>query len=201
MKAVDDSLLQLETNYLDLYLIHWPGTTKLKPDDPQNKENRLCSWQALEQVYRDTDKLKAIGVSNFTRSHLRHLLEASSVKPAILQSEFHPRLTQQELRQFCSEERIQFQAYSSLGTSSPTNQLISDPLIANIAKKYKRSSAQILLKFALQHEVLIIPKSTNPGHIIDNTKLFDFELAAEDIESMLDMNQNSHYCWNPDCVI
>jgi len=200
-KAVNDSLVQLQTDYIDLYLIHWPGTSKLKPEDPLNAKNRRTSWEALEEVYREKQSLRAIGVSNFIPSHLRQLLEQSTVRPAVLQSEFHPRLFQDDLLHICKENKIQFQAYSSLGTSSPTNQLLVDPLVADIAKKYHKSPAQILLKFGLQHDVLIIPKSTKPRHIVENTKLFDFELSPEDLETLRNMNEGVHYCWNPDIIV
>lgn len=200
-KAVADSLIELETDFIDLYLIHWPGTSRLKPEDPLNADNRRTSWEALEQVYREEKCLRAIGVSNFTPSHLRQLLEESSVRPAVLQSEFHPRLFQDDLLHFCRENKIQFQAYSSLGTSSPTNQLLFDPTIAELARKYGKTSSQILLKFGLQHDALIIPKSTNPVHISENTRLFDFELSPEDIDAMAKMNEGSHFCWNPDPIL
>jgi len=199
-KAVADSLIELETDYIDLYLIHWPGTSKLKPENPANAENRRTSWEALETVYREEKCLRAIGVSNFTPTHLRQLLEESSVRPAVLQSEFHPRLFQDDLLHFCKENKIQFQAYSSLGTSSPTNQLLFDPFINQLARKYEKSNAQILLKFGLQHDALIIPKSTKPAHILENTRLFDFELSPEDMETLEQMNEGVHYCWNPDAI-
>lgn len=147
-KAFMKSLKALDCEYLDLYLIHWPGVQKLKSDDPRNAELRQESWKALEKLY-STGLVKSIGVSNYTVDHLEELLQFSTVMPAVLQVEFHPRLYQKDLLEYCKSKGIQLQAYTSLGQGK----LLEETTVRALAAQHSKSTAQVLLKWALQHDV------------------------------------------------
>ena len=144
LKAFDTSLEKLGLDYLDLYLIHWPVEGKY-----------IDAWRALETLYRD-GRIKAIGVSNFQIHHLKHLMKETEIKPMINQVEYHPRLTQKELLAFCTEQGIQLEAWSPL----MQGQLLDHPVLQEIAKKYGKSAAQVILRWDLQNGVITIPKST-----------------------------------------
>ncbi|KAK3816262.1 MAG: NADP-dependent oxidoreductase domain-containing protein [Benniella sp.] len=317
LQAVEESLKNLQVDYIDLYLIHWPGTAKLKLPDPQNAINRTESWRALEDLYH-ARKLRAIGVSNYTLKHLTELVERplqthqhqlasaaghttvqdqlssslssspaglldnahgharTMVIPHVHQFELHPRLFQRDLVEYCKNHRIQVQAYSSLGegrlvsltppppppmdahynntpmpgaldimpdlirkyfsvsqdqsklsgqdmdpqsiqrtwaipsddmegvitTSSTTkatnNDNRSDVEISQ--SEYTRRSAQILLRWGLQHGAVVIPKSTHPERIRNNIDLFSFEIDMADMNA-LDaysmQGERTRYCWDP----
>lgn len=193
--AFHQSLSQLRTKYLDLYLIHWPGTQAMKPHDEQQKELRKQSWFELESFVNE-GKLRAIGISNYQPGHLKELLEYCNIRPAVFQNEHHPHLIQKEVMDLCHENGIHYQAYSSLGTSAKDNLVLTDPVIQEIANKHKKSVAQILLRWAVQHDVGIIPKSTNAVHIAENMNVFNFSLTSEDLEKIGKLDKQHHYCWN-----
>eukprot|EP00795_Rhopilema_esculentum_P014561 gene14561-5634_t len=140
---------------------------------------------------------KAIGVSNYTIDHLKEMESYAEIMPAVNQVEFHPHLYQKELLDYCGNKGIQLQAYSSLGVG----ELIKDPLINQIAKKYDKSASQVLLRWGLQHGIGVIPKSTNPQHIKENFDVFNFVITDEDMALMNGMNINKHYCWDPSTVV
>nr|XP_046188671.1 glyoxal reductase [Oncorhynchus gorbuscha]XP_046188672.1 glyoxal reductase [Oncorhynchus gorbuscha]XP_046188673.1 glyoxal reductase [Oncorhynchus gorbuscha]XP_046188674.1 glyoxal reductase [Oncorhynchus gorbuscha] len=189
------SLELLDLDYIDLYLIHWPGTQGLGVGDKRNPENRAQSWAVLEELHAQ-GKLRAIGVSNYTPGHMKELLEACCVTPAVLQVEFHPRLSQGEMRHLCGEKGVCFQAYSSLGTGS----LLQDPLVVQIAQGYGLTTAQVLLRWAVQQGVPVLPKSSHPTRVAENGRVFDFELTAEDMERLGGMDCGQKYCWDPSQV-
>ncbi|KAL4222188.1 hypothetical protein ACF0H5_018225 [Mactra antiquata] len=193
------SLENLQTDYLDLYLIHWPGTQGKKPEDQSNKDLRGESWKDLEVLYKE-GKLRSIGVSNYEESHLKDLLSNCSVQPSVLQIEYHPHLVQTSLVDFCKEHNIHFQAYSSLGTTTDDNKLLSDATVLSLAEKYKKTVAQILLRWAVQQNIGVIPKSTNPVHICENIDIFSFTLSESDLETLSNLDTQKHYCWNPASV-
>ncbi|XP_064613892.1 uncharacterized oxidoreductase YtbE-like isoform X2 [Liolophura sinensis] len=192
------SLSHLDCDYLDLYLIHWPGTQGMRPEDERHPALRLESWRDMETLV-DQGKVKAIGVSNYTLKHLQELETQCRIPPSVLQTEFHPHLVCSELVQYCQQKNIHFQAYSSLGTSTD-NQLIEDKTVQSIAEMYKKSPAQILLRWAVQQNIGIIPKSTNPVHIRENAAIFDFDISPVDMERLSSLNRSLHYCWNPENV-
>ncbi|GAB1603428.1 uncharacterized protein LOC115216695 [Argonauta hians] len=198
-EACLQSLSRLKTDYLDLYLIHWPGVQGCKPSDDQQKILRQQSWKDMEALYKE-GKLKAIGISNYQKYHMEELLQHSTVKPAVLQSEHHPYLVQKEVWQLCRENNIHYQAYSSLGASKD-NSLMKDTVIKDIAKKYQRSVSQILLRWAVQHGVGILPKSTNTEHIVENADIFSFELDQEDVKSIDQLDVKHHYCWDSSTIV
>ncbi|XP_004079738.1 uncharacterized protein LOC101172196 [Oryzias latipes] len=192
MEGALHSLSQLDLDYIDLYLIHWPGTQGLPVSDQRNPGNRAQSWATLEELHGQ-GKLKAIGVSNYTPAHMRELMSSCRIPPAVLQVEFHPRLCQAGLRSVCEESRVCFQSYSSLGKG----ELLADPLVIEVAESCKRTPAQVLLRWAVQQGVPVLPKSSNPERIEENCRIFDFELSKADMERLSSLDCGHKYCWDP----
>ncbi|MCQ6278521.1 aldo/keto reductase [Bacillus sp. EB600] len=184
LKAFETSMEKLGLDYLDLYLIHWPGKDKYKE-----------TWKAFEKLYKD-GRVRAIGVSNFLVHHLEDLIGSAEIKPMVNQVELHPHLTQKDLLSYCKKEGIQVEAWSPL----KQGQLLNDPTLTEIAQKYNKSVAQIILRWDLQNEVVIIPKSIKEPRIIENTTIFDFELTSEDMEKIDGMNQDSRAGSHPDTM-
>ncbi|MFJ7934733.1 aldo/keto reductase [Sporosarcina sp. NPDC096371] len=180
--AYEESLTKLGLDYLDLYLIHWPVAGKYKE-----------AWRALETLYKK-GRVKAIGVSNFQIHHLEDLLKDAEIRPMVNQVEYHPRLTQKELQAFCQQHAIQLEAWSPL----MQGQLLDNTELQEIADKYGKSVAQIILRWDIQNGVVTIPKSTKAHRIAENATVFDFELTAEDIERINNLNQNHRVGPDPD---
>jgi diketogulonate reductase-like aldo/keto reductase len=165
LAAFEESLERLGTKYVDLYLVHWPV-----------KGCYQETWKVMEEIYQ-SGRAKSIGVSNFMIHHLEDLLSNSQIVPAVNQVEFHPLLLQPELLKFCQEHKIQVEAWSPL----MQGQIITETTIQRLAEKYHKTTAQIALRWNLQHEVVTIPKSTRPNRIVGNAQIFDFELSLEDM--------------------
>lgn len=180
--AYEASLNKLGLEYLDLYLIHWPVEGKFKD-----------AWRALETLYTE-GRVKAIGVSNFQIHHLEELMKDAEIKPMINQVEYHPRLTQRELQSFCQENGIQLEAWSPL----MQGQLLDHEVLKDIAGKYHKSVAQVILRWDLQNGVVTIPKSTKEHRIVENAAVCDFELTQEDMERINGLNQNLRVGPDPD---
>jgi diketogulonate reductase-like aldo/keto reductase len=194
LQAFERSLERLKTSYLDLYLIHWPGSSKLAHDSQQHSKRRRESWQTLESLVQ-SGRCRAIGVSNFTVAHLQELLSYAKVVPAVNQVEFHPALPQHELLQFCRSHNITLEAYSSLGRQA----LLTERSVLSVSEHLHRTPSQVLLRWALQQQVPVIPKSVHPERVKENSQLFDFELSPEQVNTINSAlaNRNERYCWDP----
>jgi methylglyoxal/glyoxal reductase len=180
-KAFDKSLSRLNIGYIDLYLIHWPVSGR-----------RNETWKALEKIL-STDKCRAIGVSNYTIKHLNELLSDSSTIPVINQVEFNPFLYQEELLDFCNSNSIQLEAYSPLARGRK----LKHPELVSLSKKYSKTPAQIMIRWVLQHKVVVIPKSASKERIIENADVFDFSISNEDMETLNSINENFRVAWDP----
>lgn len=178
ISSCQTSLKKLGTEYLDLYLIHWPNPAI------DMKE----SFQALSGLYKE-GKVKAIGVSNFTVKNLKKALEicqSLSLPLSVNQVEFHPFLYQKSLLNFCRENNVYLTAYRPIAKGLVNN----DPIIREIAEKYQKTPAQITLKWLIQQDIITIPKASSEGHLRENINIFDFELEKSDIEKLEEVNQN-----------
>ncbi|NOW05305.1 aldo/keto reductase [Clostridium beijerinckii] len=183
LNAFKNSIKKLKTDYLDLYLIHWPQSL--------NKE----TWKALEKLYKD-GYVRAIGVSNFTINHLRSLIENGEIMPSVNQIEFHPRLVQKDLIEVCKKYDIQLEAWSPLMRGG----VFQIPLLQEFAKKYQRTISQIVLKWDLQMGFATIPKSTTSARIKENSDIFNFEISKEDMIEIEKLNDGFRIGMNPNEV-
>ncbi len=181
LRAFDASRKRLGLEVIDLYLLHWPVLGK-----------RLDSWRALEKLYGD-GVVRAIGVSNFMVHHLDELLAKATIVPAVNQIEVSPFLQQREVRAFCDTHHIAVEAYSPLTKGLR----IRDARVTAIAETVKRSPAQVLLRWALQHNLIILPKSVNRERMRENLNLFDFELSPEAMASLDALEEGLVTGWDP----
>jgi len=178
LRSCEDSLRRLGLAYVDLYLIHWPVRGI--------GNNTIEIWKAMVHLLRE-GKARAIGVSNFSIDDLKQILNDSDVLPAVNQVEFHPFLYQKDLLSFCDRNSIQLEAYSPLTRGRRLNH----PTIVNIAKNYdNKTPAQILIRWSLQHNLVVIPKSIHEHRILQNSQVFDLELRAEDMKFLDSLNEN-----------
>ena len=176
--AVEKTLERLDTDYIDLLLIHQPAG------------NYLAGYRLMEKAYKE-GKVRAIGLSNFTQEQIEEILNTCEVKPTILQTEVHPYAQEKELKAFLDREGIVIQAWYPLGHGDAT--LLQEPLFAKLGEKYKKSSAQIILRWHVQEGNIVIPGSKNPAHIRDNFAIFDFTLTEEEMAEIATLNQNKRY--------
>ncbi|RXG12385.1 diketogulonate reductase-like aldo/keto reductase [Leeuwenhoekiella aestuarii] len=182
LEAFDKTLKRLDTDYLDLYLIHWPVEGKYKD-----------TWRALEKLYKD-GKIKAIGVSNFLEHQLRDLMQDAEINPMVDQLEFHPWLVQKDLQDFCATHNIQYEAWSPL----MQGKAFKNETLKQLGEKYGKSPAHIVLRWDLQNGVVTIPKSTSKDHIISNAEIFDFELSEEDMQTINALDKHERIGPDPD---
>ena len=176
--AVDKTLARLDTDYIDLLLIHQPAG------------NYVAGYRLTEKAYKE-DKVKAIGLSNFTPAQIQEILDLGEVKPAVLQTEVHPYSQEKELKKFLAKEGIVIQAWYPLGHGDKALQ--QEPLFTELGKKYGKSNAQIILRWHIQAGDIVIPGSKNPDHIKSNLDLFDFALTDEEMAKIAAMDQQKRY--------
>jgi diketogulonate reductase-like aldo/keto reductase len=183
LKAFEISLKKLGLEYVDLYLIHWPST-----------EKRGESWKALEKIHKQ-GLAKNIGVSNYTVRHLDELLSNSEVVPAVNQIEFQPFIyeNQSEVLKFCKQKNIVVEAYSPLARAKDLN----NTALHAISEHHAKTPAQVMLRWAIQHGTVPIPKSTHPSRIKENFKVFNFELADEEMRTIDRLSSNKRVTWDP----
>lgn len=194
VKACNASLQALNTDYLDLYLIHWPARSGIDMSSELHKEYRKEAWRGLESLYKE-GKCRRIGVSNYNVSHLTHLLSYATIKPYANQIELHPTLQQKETVAYCMEHDIAVIAYSSLGQGD----LIAHSAVVKIATAKSIQPSQVLLLWALQRGFYIIPKSVTDERIAENKRVEELlvqPLTGEQMETLDALEKNKHYCWD-----
>jgi diketogulonate reductase-like aldo/keto reductase len=181
LRAFDASLARLGLDYIDLYLLHWPVPGK-----------RIDSWRALEKIF-DEKRARAIGVSNFMQNHLEELFASARVVPAANQIEVSPFLQRRETRAYCEEKGIVVEAYSPL----TRGERLGHPVVVDVARRAKRTPAQVLLRWGVQHGLVVLPKSVRPERIAENAAVFDFELPAESMKALDGLEEGLATGWDP----
>jgi len=181
LRAFDASLKRLGLDYVDLYLLHWPVAGK-----------RLDSWRALERLF-DEKRARSIGVSNFLVPHLEELLAKAKRVPAVNQIELTPFLQRRETRALCRKHGIVVEAYSPL----THGQRLDHPVVLDITRRVGRSVAQVLLRWGVQHELVVLPKSTRPERIAENGSLFDFVLGEREMRQLDALEEGLVTGWDP----
>jgi diketogulonate reductase-like aldo/keto reductase len=181
LRAFDASLKRLGLDYVDLYLIHWPV-----------EEKRLDSWRALEEI-KASGRAKAIGVSNFLVNHLGELAAKATELPSVNQIEIHPFLQHKETRDWCAKHHIVVEAYSPLGSGAH----LRDPRVTEIARRVGRSTAQVLLRWGIQHGLVVLPKSVHEARIAENANVFDFELDGAAMSELDALDAGAATGWDP----
>lgn len=186
LAAFEKSLARLNLDYVDLYLIHWPVPAR---------DKYIETWRALENLYAD-GKVKAIGVSNFSPAHLERLMTASTVVPAVNQIELHPYFSQTKTRQYCQQNGIAVESWSPLGGAGSS--LLNDPAIKSLAERYSKTTAQIIIRWHLQNDLIVIPKSVHADRIKQNNDVYDFALDRADMKLIDDLNSDRRVGPDPD---
>ena len=182
LKAFETSLKLLGMDYLDLYLTHWPV-----------KEKFVDTYKAIERLYEEK-LIRATGVSNHHIHHLEAIASKANVQPMVNQIECHPRLTQFDLRTYCAEQNIAVTSWSPLARGG----LLDEPTLSRISSKYGKTPAQVIVRWHLQHDLIVIPKSVTPTRIAENIDVYDFELSFEDMKNIDALNMNARTGTDPD---
>jgi methylglyoxal/glyoxal reductase len=181
-RAFDESLRKLQTDYIDLYLIHWP----------RGQAERRSAWLALEKLYADK-RVRAIGVSNYYIPHLEEMTEFAGIVPAVNQIELSPYCHPADVLAYCRKHNIQIESYAPLVRGWKQ----TDQKLINIANKYHKTTYQLLLRWALQQQAIVIPKSVHKERIAANTEFFDFEISTNDMAILNTFHDDTRVAWNP----
>lgn len=192
LRAFEESLRRLDTDYLDLYLIHWPVPAAHKEDW---QRANLDSWRAFERLYKE-GRIRAIGVSNFMPHHLEPLMEAAEIQPMVNQIELHPQFPQEETVAFCRREGIVVESWGPL----IQGKAFELPLLKGLAEKYGRTVAQICIRWSLQKGILPLPKSVHRDRIVSNAQVFDFSISPEDMEQIESLSSLGRVGKHPDHI-
>jgi len=190
--AFEKTMDNLDLEYLDLFLIHWPANKK---QFDNAEEINAETWRAFEEIY-ESGRVKAIGLSNFLPHHIDELMKTAKIKPMVNQIEFHPGFAQIECAEYCIKNDIVVEAWSPLGRKDALN----NGTLIELGKKYNKTTAQICLRWVLQHGILPLPKSVTPSRIVENSKIFDFEISSEDMKIIDNIPYCGGQCANPDEV-
>lgn len=177
-EAIDKMLARLDTDYIDLLLLH------------QQVGNYVEAWQAMETAVKD-GKVKAIGLSNFDGERLDKILEIAEIKPAVMQVELHPYYQQNDLKKKLAEYKTKFESWYPLGHGDAS--LLNEPIFTKLAEKYGKTNVQVILRWHIQKGHIVFPKTTNPKHMDDNINIFDFELTKEEMTQIDQLNKNVRY--------
>lgn len=182
LRAFEESLKKLDMDYVDLYLTHWPVEGKYTE-----------TYRAIERLYEEK-LIRVPGVSNHHKQHIEEILKVAQTPPMVNQIEAHPYLSQEPLRAFCKEHNIAVTAWSPLGRGG----VLIDETILKMGDKYGKSPAQIVLRWHIHNDILVIPKSVTPSRIEENARIFDFELTEEDMRSLNNLNRNQRFGKDPE---
>ena len=185
-KAFEDSLRKLGLDYVDLYLVHWPI-----------KDKYVSVWKEMEKIVQ-SGKARAVGVSNYQEKHLQEIIDLKSLVPAVNQVELHPYMSQLPLIEFCNQYDIHVESWSPLCANK--NNLLQEPSLKEIGEKYSKSAAQVVLRWNIERELIVIPKSSNPQRQAENLNIFDFDLTVGDMQKIDSLNKNMRVGPNPDEV-
>lgn len=187
-----DSCKRLRTDYLDLYLIHWPFINYKK------------MWEEISRLYEE-GYIKAIGISSFLIPHMEELKKVSGMMPMVNQFEINPYNTQKELIRYCQHNNIQVEAYATFGTKQTNDvastNLLGEPVFAELAAKYDKQVTQIILRWAIQQGISVIPRSKSKVHLQENLELFDFALSQDEMEQIDALNKDLYHRGNPHCTL
>lgn len=184
LRVFEASLERLGFDYLDLYLTHWPVPDKYED-----------TYRAIQRLY-DEKLVRAIGVSNHHQPHLERILAKANTKPMVNQIELHPQLTQEPLREFCARQDIAVTSWSPLARG----RLLDDAVLSEIAATYNKTIAQVIIRWHLQNDLIVIPKSVTPSRIVENTNVYDFSLSKEEMAAIDGLNQDWRSGTNPDDI-
>jgi len=192
LDAIEQSLHKLGTDYIDLFLVHWPNPLKFRD---RWQEANAESWRAIEEQY-NAGRLRSIGISNFRPYHIEELMKTAQIAPMVNQIRLCPGDTQDEVVDCCRARGILLEAYSPLGTG----RIFDVPEMKKLADKYGKTVAQICIRWSLQRGYLPLPKSVTPARIKENAEVFDFELSPEDVQLIADMKGVVGYARDPDTI-
>lgn len=181
-KFIDEALEKLDVDYIDLMLLHHPGANDVK------------AYKSMEKAVRD-GKIRSIGLSNWYIEELENFIPQITIMPALVQNEIHPYYQEKEVISYIQEKGIVVQAWYPLGGRGHQRELLNDKILKDIAQNYNKSVAQVILRWDIQNEVVVIPGSSNPAHIKENIDIFDFELTDEEMQKIASLERNEKHSW------